>query len=281
MYSVCSVFKCALIVCCAVSLQAHASSYAVCQTSLKQLLLPGFKAKTDSKDVVAEVVEDEGKFYKVRLFNPASKADGAKEIGWATIDANKMAVMNVTRDGQPPTRMNVDAAQLRTFADQCMGQPEKIPEHEFASTGLPMTSEVFFNCAGSFSKSGCSQRYHEQPDSTIPPAVRKQFGQALDTILAMPSMHGLQIYLAAKTQTDDTADYLYIFDGDKLVTTEQLGWTTGDVIVTYDISKDYLVTQYYRTGDMNSKINKVTHMKLRSTGKFDDCPKENPACAKL
>jgi hypothetical protein len=257
---------------------AHASTYAACQASLKNLLLPAVPSKYSAKNVLTEIAQDEGRFYRVWLYVPGASVETQTMIATIDMDADKLTVRDVSKDVQHPINLKVDKAQFQAFADQCMGKPEKVPPIEVASTGLPMTSDVFFNCIGNFSGSGCALRYHELRPSAIPESIRKQFGQALDTFLLLPSAYGFQIYLAAKTQTDDTADYLYVFDGDRLVTTERVGWTEGNLLATYDISKEYLVSQYHREGDINSKINKVTHMKLRANGTFDECQKENPAC---
>jgi len=257
---------------------ANASNYAACQTSLKKLLLPALQTKYDQKNILTEITQDEGRFYRVRLFVPAATANNEVMIATVEIDADKMAVRDVSKDDRHPVKLKVDNAQFQSFADQCMGPADKVPPIDVASTGLPMTSEVFFNCIGNFSSSGCALRYHAQRPSAVPDSIRKQLGPLFDTVLMLPSAHNYQIYLAAKTQTDDTADYLYVFDGDRLLAAEELGWTENNETVTYDISDGYLISQYHRDGDINSKISKVMHMKLRADGKFDDCPKENPAC---
>jgi hypothetical protein len=112
----------------------------------------------------------------------------------------------------------------------------------------------------------------------MPGDLRRQIDASIDTVFFLPAMHDLKIVLAGRTETDVNVYELYVFKGSQLVSQQEVGKMDGASIVTFDISKNYLITTYERKGIVQSKISKVIHLKLDDSGKFITCPHANPTC---
>lgn len=266
----------------AVAFAADPGAAASCQADLKNLIVPVFKTPMNKKDVAIELTENDGAVYKARLFVPGNSPDNPNKqvaIGWVVLDTGALTASDITSDDEHPEKLKVDLAKYQAYIDKCITHtPAPKTSGNLDGTDLPMTSDALFNCIGDPSKPECTKKFHLLKADAIPRELKNQIDPTMDTFLSLPSAFDMQILLAARTETDVTVDYLYVFQKGKLMSKELLGKSDGTTILTYDINKDYLVTQYERVGEITSKVRKVMHKKLGADGKFVSCPAANPSC---
>ncbi|RDD83626.1 hypothetical protein DVJ77_03365 [Dyella tabacisoli] len=264
------------------SLTGHAAgnpNKSACQADLKNLVVPNFKTAMNKSDISVDIDENDHGVYKVRLSVAADNPGKQVSIGWVTLDTNKGTAYDISKDDRHPETLHVDAGKYQNFIDTCLHPVNKSANEALANTHLPFAFETYFRCAtGAEKANDCSTRFHAYPVSAVGNELRNQIDSSIDTVFFLPPLGDLKIILAGRTETDVNAYELYVFKGNKRVSKELIGNMDDDSMVTFDISKDYLITTYARKGTIQSKISKVTHLKLDGSGNFITCADANPTC---
>lgn len=261
------------------SFAAEQSGVSSCQSDLKNLIVPNIKTAMPKKDISAELAENDGGVYKVRLFIAADNPNKQVSIGWVVLDTNKNSAYDITRDDEHPDKLNLDAGKYKSFSDKCLKPANKAASQAIAGTRLPFAFDRYFRCATGAAKADeCADRFHAYPVSALGSELRNQIDSSMDTVLFLPPVADLKMVLAGRAETDVNVYILYAFKNDKLVAKQTVGKMDGGMILTFDISKDYLITTYERNGSIKSKIKNVGHFKMNNDGKFIVCATANPTC---
>ncbi|MFC5474139.1 hypothetical protein [Paraherbaspirillum soli] len=255
---------------------AENNDLSACQADLKNLIVPNFKTVMNKNDISLDLAENDNGVYKVRLFVGADNPNKQVSIGWVVLDTNKYTAYDITRDDEHPDKLNVDASKYKSFVGKCLN--DKNSSKKIVNTSLPFVFDKYYRCATGEGKTDDCNRYHAYPSNTIEHDIRSQIDSSIDTVFLLPSIFDFRIFLAGRAETDVNVYYLYVFRGNKLISKELVGKMDGVSIITFDISKDYLVTTYERKGTILSKIKNVAHLKLDGSGKFITCPNSNPTC---
>ncbi|NKI71266.1 hypothetical protein GN109_17725 [Collimonas pratensis] len=263
----------------ATSFAAEQSGASSCQSDLKNLIVPSIKTAMPKKDISAELAENDGGVYKVRLFVAADNPNKQVSIGWVVLDTNKSSAYDITRDDEHPDKLNLDAGKYKSFSDKCLKPANKDASQAIAGTRLPFAFDRYFQCATGAAKADeCADRFHAYPVSALGSELRSQIDSSMDTVLFLPPVADLKVVLAGRAETDVNIYILYVFRSNKVVAKQTVGKMDGDLILTFDISKDYLITTYERKGGIQSKIRNVAHLKMDNDGKFLVCTSVNPTC---
>ncbi|HWW99682.1 hypothetical protein [Collimonas sp.] len=263
----------------ATSFAAEQSGVSSCQSDLKNLIVPNIKTAMPKKDISAELAENDSGVYKVRLFVAADNPNKQVSIGWVVLDTNKNSAYDITRDDEHPDKLNLDAGRYKSFSDKCLKPANKAANPAIAGTRLPFAFDRYFQCATGAAKANeCADRFHAYPVSALGSELSSQIDSSMDTVLFLPPVADLKVVLAGRAETDVNIYILYAFKNDKLVAKQTVGKMDGDTILTFDISKDYLITTYERNGSIKSKIKNVGHFKMDNDGKFIGCTTANPTC---
>ncbi|WP_061945427.1 hypothetical protein [Collimonas pratensis] len=231
------------------------------------------------KDISAELAENDSGVYKVRLFVAADNPNQQVSIGWVILDTNKSSAYDITRDDEHPDKLNLDAGKYKSFSDKCLKPANKDASQAITGTRLPFAFDRYFQCATGAAKADeCADRFHAYPVSALGSELRSQIDSSMDTVLFLPPVADLKVVLAGRAETDVNIYILYAFKNGKLVAKQTVGKMDGETILTFDISKDYLITTYERNGSIKSKIKNVGHFKMNNDGKFIVCTTANPTC---
>jgi hypothetical protein len=261
------------------SLAVGQSGVSSCQSDLKNLIIPSIKTAMPKKDISAELAENDSGVYKVRLFVAADNPNKQVSIGWVVLDTNKNSAYDITRDDEHPDKLNLDAGKYKSYSDKCLKPASQDAPQAIAGTRLPFAFDRYFQCATGVAKvDECADRFHAYPVSALGSGLRSQLDSSMDTVLLLPSVADLKVVLAGRAETDVNVYILYAFKNDKLVAKQTVGKMDGDTILTFDISKDYLIKTYERKGSFQSKIRNVAHLKMGNDGKFLACTSVNPTC---
>ncbi|WP_266156861.1 hypothetical protein [Dyella silvatica] len=263
------------------SITGHAAdaSASACQADLKQLVVPGLKTAMNKSDIAAEIAENDHGVYKVRLSVGADNPDKQVSIGWVVLDTNKNSVYDITNDDEHLEKIDVDKAKYQSFVQRCLSSKNKDAAETTANTLLPFVFDTYYQCTtGSGKDSQCNDRFHAYPISDLSSDLKVQIDTSMDTVFFLPALHDLKVILAGRTETDVNVYELYVFKGNQRVSKQLLGKMDDSSIVSFDISKNYLITTYERQGTAQSKISKVTHLKLDDSGQFISCSNANPSC---
>ncbi|WP_211460487.1 hypothetical protein [Collimonas silvisoli] len=250
-----------------------------CQAELTGLIVSNIKTEMNKKDISVELTENDNGVYKVRMFVAADNPNKQVSIGWVVLDTNKSSAYDITKDDEHPEKLNIDANKYKNFSEKCLKHVNKGGAQVIVDTKLPFVFDKYYQCVGGTGKADeCGDRFHAYPDNTVRSELRNQIDSSMDTVLFMPSINDLKIILAGRAETDVNIYYLYVFRNNKLISKEMVGKMDGTSIVTFDISKNYLITTYERRGAMSSKVKNVNHFKLNENGGFIVCAKLNPEC---
>lgn len=261
------------------SYSAEQSGVSSCQSDLKNLIVPNIKTEMPKKDISAELAENDNGIYKVRLFVAADNPNKQVSIGWVVLDTNKNSAYDITRDDEHPDKLKLDAGKYKSYLDKCLKPANKPAVQAIAGTRLPFAFDRYFQCTTGAAKADeCADRFHAYPVSVLESELRSQVDSSMDTVLILPVVADLKVVLAGRAETDVNIYILYVFRNNRLVAKQTVGEMAGDLMLTFDISKDYLITTYERKGNIQSKIRNVGHFKLDSDGKFITCTTANPSC---
>ncbi|WP_266167829.1 hypothetical protein [Dyella subtropica] len=255
------------------------SDISACQADLAGLIVPNIKTEMNNKDISVELAENDSGVYKVRMFVASDNPGKQVSIGWVVLDTNKGIAYDITKDDEHPEKLNIDANKYKNFSEKCLGRVNNGGAQVIVDTKLPFVFDKYYQCVvGSGKKDECGDRFHAYPDNAVGGELRGQIDPSMDTILFMPSIYDLKVILAGRAEADVNIYYLYVFRDVKLISKEMVGKMDGESILTFDISKNYLITTYERKGAMSSKISNVNHFKLSENGDFVVCQKLNPEC---
>lgn len=263
------------------SVIGHAAdeTIAACQADVKQLVLPGLKTPMNKSDISFDIAENDHGAYMARLFVSADNPDKQVSIGWVVLDTNTNSVYDITKDDRHPEKIKVDAGKYQSFIDRCLNRKDKNSAEPVLDTHLPFVYDTYYQCStGAGRESSCHERFHAYSMTDLASDLKGQVNASMDTVFFLPAMRDLKVILAGRTETDVNVYELYVFKGNRLVSQQEVGKMDSASIVTFDISKDYLVTTYERKGTVQSKISKVIHLKLDDSGKFITCTNTNPTC---
>lgn len=97
---------------------------AACNRDLRQLLVPALQGvPMTRKNVQAEVDDNNGGVYSVRLFVAADNPDNLDRrvtIGWVDLDVSAMKALDVTNDPNSRVALGVNEEKYAAFVKKCL-----------------------------------------------------------------------------------------------------------------------------------------------------------------